>query len=170
MTSEPLNQYTEICRDAIKSSSAKLSKTFENLLLEILLLYMTIQRKINFTQMERYGTHCEQTYRTNFNRSRAKCIDWVKFNLALCRRYLNRDGLLLSSLSVRLWMESKSAVSILSAASGIQRAYIMCIRGLVPTSLDAPRHLTEKSITRNLTSHAWLSCILKDLKAQPTHS
>ena len=25
MTSEPLNQYTEICRDAIKSSSAKLS-------------------------------------------------------------------------------------------------------------------------------------------------
>ena len=41
MTSEPLNQYTEICRDAIKSSSAKLSKTFENLLLEIFLLYMT---------------------------------------------------------------------------------------------------------------------------------
>ena len=94
MTSEPLNQYTEICRDAIKSSSAKVSKTFENLLLEILLLYMTIQRKINFTQMERYGTHCEQTYRTNFNRGRAKCIDWVKFNLALCRRYLNMDGLL----------------------------------------------------------------------------
>ena len=94
MTSEPLNQYTEICRDAIKSSSAKLSKTFESLLLEILLLYMTIQRKINFTQMERYGTHCEQTYRTNFNRGRAKCIDWVKFNLALCRRYLNMDGLL----------------------------------------------------------------------------
>ena len=50
MTSEPLNQYTEISRDAIKSSSAKFSKTFENLLLEILLLYITIQRKINFSQ------------------------------------------------------------------------------------------------------------------------
>ena len=95
MTSEPLNQYTEIYRDSIKSSSAKLSKTFENLLLEILLLYMTIQRKINFTQMERYG---------------------------------------------------------------------------VPISLDVPRHLTEKSTTRNLTSHVWQSCILKDLNAQPTHS
>ena len=95
MTSEPLNQYTEICRDSIKSSFAKLSKTFENLLLEILLLYMTIQRKINFTQMEHYG---------------------------------------------------------------------------VPISLYVPRHLTEKSITRNLTSHAWLSCILKDLMVQPTHS
>lgn len=65
MTSEPLNQYTEICRDAIKSSSAKLGKIFENLLLEILLLYMAIQRKINFTQMERYGIHYEQTYGTN---------------------------------------------------------------------------------------------------------
>ena len=32
MTLEPLNQYAEICRDAIKSSSAKLGKTFENLL------------------------------------------------------------------------------------------------------------------------------------------
>ena len=40
MTSEPLNQYTEICRDAIKSSSAKVSKTFENLLLEISLLML----------------------------------------------------------------------------------------------------------------------------------
>ena len=38
MTSEPLNQYTDICKDAIKGSSAKLGKTFENLLLEILLL------------------------------------------------------------------------------------------------------------------------------------
>ena len=94
MTSEPLNQYTDICKDAIKCSSAKLGKTFENLLLEILLLYIVIQRKINFTQMERYGTHCEQTYRMNFNRGRAKCINWVKFNLALSRHYLNMDGLL----------------------------------------------------------------------------
>ena len=29
MTSEPLNQYTEICRDAIKSSSANIDKIFE---------------------------------------------------------------------------------------------------------------------------------------------
>ena len=59
MTAELLNHYTEICRVAIKSSSAKLGKTFENLLLEIILLNMAIQRKINFTQMERYGTHCQ---------------------------------------------------------------------------------------------------------------
>lgn len=49
---------------------------------------MAIQRKINFTQIERYGSRCEQTYRTNFNCSRSKCINWMKFNLILCRRYL----------------------------------------------------------------------------------
>ncbi|PNP93183.1 hypothetical protein BFS16_09685 [Hoylesella timonensis] len=40
------HQYMEICKDVIKSSSAKLDKTFEKLLLEILLLYMVIQDKI----------------------------------------------------------------------------------------------------------------------------
>lgn len=40
------HQYMGICKDVIKSSFAKLDKTFEKLLLEILLLYMTIQDKI----------------------------------------------------------------------------------------------------------------------------
>ena len=47
MTAEPLNPYTESCRDAIKSSSANLGKTFENLLVGILLLYTVIHRKKN---------------------------------------------------------------------------------------------------------------------------
>ena len=44
--SDSLDQYADICRDAIKKSSAKLNKSFENLLVEILLLYMIIPRKI----------------------------------------------------------------------------------------------------------------------------
>ncbi len=51
--SDSLDQYADICRDVIKKSSAKLNKSFENLLIEILLLYMIIPRKINFTQMDR---------------------------------------------------------------------------------------------------------------------
>lgn len=47
MTEEPLNPYTEICKDAVKSSCAKLGKTFENPLVGILLLYTAILRKIN---------------------------------------------------------------------------------------------------------------------------
>ncbi len=75
MTSEPLNQYTKTCKDTFKRLSAKLSKTFENILFNILLLYMTIQRKITFTRMERYDKYCEQNFRTKFDHSRAKSID-----------------------------------------------------------------------------------------------
>lgn len=66
MTSEPLNPYIEICRAAfIKSASAKLGKAFEKPLMDILLLYVVMQRRMNFTQMGRYGKYSEQTYREN---------------------------------------------------------------------------------------------------------
>lgn len=66
-----LDQYADTCRDAIKKSSAKLNESFENLLVEILLLYMIIPRKINFTQMGRFSNHCEQTFHSNFNRKKS---------------------------------------------------------------------------------------------------
>lgn len=95
MFSEPLNQYEEILKDAIrtsmKESGAKLAKTFQTLLIEILTLYMILPRKINFTQMARYG---EQTYRQNFNRKKKDCIDWLLLNLSLAGRVLDMDGLL----------------------------------------------------------------------------
>ena len=70
--SERLSQYEEILKNAIrtsvKESGAKLAKTFQTLLIEILTLYMILPRKINFIQMARYGKHGEQIYRQNFNR------------------------------------------------------------------------------------------------------
>ena len=49
MISEPLSQYEEILKDAIrtsmKESGSKLAKTFQTLLIEILTLYM---RRFNF--------------------------------------------------------------------------------------------------------------------------
>ena len=42
----------------------------------------------NVTQMERYGRHCEQTYRSNFNRKKSECINWLLFNLSLAKRSL----------------------------------------------------------------------------------
>ena len=96
--SDSLDQYADICREAIKKSSAKLNKSFEKLLVEILLLYMIIPRKINFTQMERYGSYCEQTYRSNFDRKRSECINWLLFNLSLAKRSLDMDGILATAI------------------------------------------------------------------------
>ena len=40
--------------------------------------------------MEHYGTYCEQTFRTNFNRSRAKCIGWDTSCKLVCSRLVFR--------------------------------------------------------------------------------
>ena len=48
------------------TSAAKLSKRFEIVIIEVLLLYMVIPGRKNFTQLGKYGRHGEQCYRQNF--------------------------------------------------------------------------------------------------------
>ena len=91
-----LDQYMDIFKDAVEDSAAKLTKSFEKILIEVIILFMVIPRKINFTQMGRYGSHVEQTYRNAFGLKKSKSIDWLKFNVSLANRFfVNReDGLL----------------------------------------------------------------------------
>ena len=49
-----LDQYMDIFKDAVEDSAAKLTKSFEKILIEVIILFMVIPRKINFTQMGRY--------------------------------------------------------------------------------------------------------------------
>ena len=44
--SEAFDQYTGICKEAIMTSAAKLSKSFEKVIIEVLLLYMVIPGRI----------------------------------------------------------------------------------------------------------------------------
>ena len=53
--SEALDQYTGICKEAMMISAAKLIKSFEKVIIEVLLLYMVIPGRINFTQLGKYG-------------------------------------------------------------------------------------------------------------------
>ena len=41
------------------TSAVKLSKRFEKVIIEVLLLYMVIPGRINFTQLGKYGRHGE---------------------------------------------------------------------------------------------------------------
>ena len=81
--SEALDQYTGICKEAMMTSAAKLSKSFEKVIIEVLLLYMVIPGRINFTQLGKYGRHGEQCYRQNFGRLRSKSLNWLRFNVSL---------------------------------------------------------------------------------------
>ena len=74
-----LNQYMNICRDAFDGSAAKLNINFKSAIIETLLLFMVIPRKINFTQLERYGIRCEQCYRQTFTKE----FDWIRYDMEL---------------------------------------------------------------------------------------
>ena len=50
MDKTALDQYEEIVTDALKSYSAKLRKSFKTAFIQLMILYMVLPRKINFTQ------------------------------------------------------------------------------------------------------------------------
>ena len=82
-----LNQYMNICRDAFDGSAAKLNINFKSAIIETLLLFMVIPRKINFTQLERYGKRCEQCYRQTFTKE----FDWIRYNMELMNTLFDRN-------------------------------------------------------------------------------
>ena len=82
-----LNQYMNICRDAFAESAAKLNISFKSVIIETLLLFMVIPRKINFTQLERYGKRCEQCYRQTFTKE----FDWIRYNMELMNTLFDRN-------------------------------------------------------------------------------
>ena len=86
-----LDQYMDIFKDAVEDSAAKITKSFEKILIEVIILFMVIPRKINFTQMGRYGSHVEQTYRNAFGLKKSKCIDWLKLNVSLAKRFFGKQ-------------------------------------------------------------------------------
>jgi len=79
-----LNQYNDICSSLLKEIATKLSKSFKTFLMETLVLYMVIPGRINFLQLGRSGSSCEQRYRQNFSND----FDWLDFNVALSKRIL----------------------------------------------------------------------------------
>ena len=49
-----LDQYMDIFKDAVEDSAAKLTKSFEKILIEVIILFMVIPRKINVSGHFRY--------------------------------------------------------------------------------------------------------------------
>ena len=82
MNKTALDQYEEIVTDALKSCSAKLRKSFKTAFIQLMILYMILPRKINFTQMGRYSDNSEQRFRQLFERE----FDRMQFNLFLMRQ------------------------------------------------------------------------------------
>ena len=87
MNKTALDQYEEIVTDALKSCSAKLRKSFKTAFIQLMILYMVLPRKINFTQMGRYSDSSEQRFRQLFERE----FDRMQFNLFLMRQHFGES-------------------------------------------------------------------------------
>lgn len=75
-----LSRYMSLCKSAFEfCGSAKINKSIQANILEMLFLLMIIPRKANFTQMGRYGKRCEQCYRQTAERN----VDWIEMNMLL---------------------------------------------------------------------------------------
>lgn len=83
-----LNQYETVCRSGFLGCAAKLNKSIQTNIIEILLLIMCIPRKINFLQLGRYGRRTEQCYRQTF----ARGFDWLQFNMNLAANRFQHGG------------------------------------------------------------------------------
>lgn len=75
MIIKTLNQYKEVCAEAL-SSNANLNKSFKSFFSELMILLMIIPQKMNFLQFARYGNSCESRFRMNF----CKSFNWIEYN------------------------------------------------------------------------------------------
>lgn len=88
MQKTALDRYEEIVSDALKNCMAKLRKSFKTAIIQALIMYMVLPRKINFKQMGCYSDSSEQRFRQLFE----KTFDWMEFNTSLMFRFFGTEG------------------------------------------------------------------------------
>ena len=75
-----ISRYMKLCKAAFYAEDgAKLNKSIQTNVMEMLFLLMVIPRKCNFTQMGRYGKRGEQCCRQTAERS----VNWLEMNMWL---------------------------------------------------------------------------------------
>lgn len=79
------SQIYSISEDILTKCNAKISKSFKLFIEETLFLYLAMG-KANFTQLGRYGSWNEKTYRRNFEDCK---MNWFQFNLELAKQYFD---------------------------------------------------------------------------------
>ena len=83
MEIQPLDQLTKIINDAL-NGTAKIRKSFQTFFITTSILFLSMTKRKNFTQMALFSNCCESRFRQNFQ----KKFDWVRYNLAYCREKL----------------------------------------------------------------------------------
>jgi len=74
--------YGSLCRQCLSGMQQPLTKWRKEFITDVLWLILSIQGKVNFSQLARYGNSCEQRYRQQFERD----FDFLDFNTQLIKQ------------------------------------------------------------------------------------
>ncbi len=80
-------QYRSLCEQSFLSFIKPLNKWRKDFIIDVLWLILSIQGKINFLQLARYGKHSEQHYRNQFD----KKFDFLAFNSAMIQAHCSEN-------------------------------------------------------------------------------
>ena len=83
-----LNQLEGSLKKFFRLTSAKVNKTFVIDIMEVLLLYLILPQRINFTQLARFGQRGEQTYRNLYSRK----FDWLSLNIYIAKEFFKNNN------------------------------------------------------------------------------
>lgn len=86
MNRNEFDPYIAIINTALLKSVVKINKWREKFMLEVLLLYQIIPKRINFLQLGCYGHYVKQRYRQQFGRK----FDWFSFNSSLAFSHIGK--------------------------------------------------------------------------------
>ena len=71
----PLGQVNELCSEILRTIGVT-GKCFIEFFCETMLLFLTMQCRVNYSTLARFGKSCESRFRQNFKKS----FDWMAFN------------------------------------------------------------------------------------------
>ena len=89
MTIKGQSEYKSIIKNALNQMQ-NINKWQYLFIIEIIGLFLSIKGRINFLQLQRFGTHNEQHYRAQFS----KDFDFLKFNIELVKQNASNHNII----------------------------------------------------------------------------
>ena len=103
--------------------------------------------------MGTYGSHVEQTYRNAFGLKKSMCIDWLKLNVSLAKRFFGKlgrwaiaiDPSYISKAGKRLHISVVFGRDVHSLLNMVSKSWVLASLILIPC-FDVKAWLAQESI------------------------
>ena len=172
MTSAIYRMYNEIIITALQDAKIQINKSRRKFMLEIFMLFLSIPKRINFLQLERYSDYGEQRFRRQFEEK----FDFISFNKALSMPYLsNRTALALDPSFIHKSGKHTPGIGYFwsGCAGKVMRGLEILSLSVIDASSSLSFHLQAIQTpsvgclhNHNFTLIDWYAAVIKKYKAR----